>query len=197
MQSDGTFAEFEKGMYLGGHTRMEATVHLANLAPSTEFIIVGGFNRPGEGSPKTSDKVDSMAAFLRAHIHKPHLELVYSLPCTRHNFIALYHYLQISGQRPDELGILSSGWHLTRAIEFATEASRLFRHIEPISLTPLPAEQILDISVEKLVGSRMAEYKARLAAEQRGLNQIMDDTYEDSCIKNSPAIIQHVNLALI
>jgi hypothetical protein len=197
MQADGTFAEFEKGMYLGGHTRMEAAVHVAKLIPSTEFIIVGGYNRPGEGDPKTSNKVNSMAAFMRAHIREPHLELVYSLPCTHHNFIALYHYLQITGQRPEEIGLLTSTWQIVRAMEFASQAAQLFQHIDPIRFTIFPAEQILNTTVEAVVGDRMPEYDKRMASERRGLGQIIDETYEDSCIKYSPAIIQHVNLALI
>ncbi len=195
--SDGRFEEFKHGMYLGGQTRMEAAVHLAKLHPETEFIIVGGYNRPGEGQPKISDKVDSMAAFMRSHIDNSHLELVPSLPCTRHNFIALFHYLQSSNQSPEQIGVLSSSWHLERAILFAKQASRFFRLKQPMEFLPLHAETILGRPQSEIVEGRWTEYTARLEAEMRGLRQLADGSYEVSCLKNSPSIIEHVNLAML
>lgn len=197
MQADGTFAEFEKGMYLGGHTRMEAAVRLAKIKPETEFIIVGGYNRPGEGQPKVSDKVDSMATFLRTHVNNPRLELVRSLPCTHHNFIALHHYLQTTNQHPRQIGLLTSGWQIVRAMIFAQQSLQLFRFPRTVEFIPLPGEAVLGQSIDTVIGNRKPEFQTRLATELRGLGQIFDGSYEDSCLKHSPGIIEHVTLALL
>lgn len=197
MRPDGTFAEFDKGMYLGGQVRMDAAVHIAKKAPATEFIIVGGYNRPSEGDVNMSNKVQSMAQFLRSHCDNPHLELIYSLPCTRHNFIALFHYWRSTGQQPTEAGVLSATWQLTRAQIFATEISQMFRYKQPTNFVPLMAEEILGLPATNIAGSHQEEYLARLAVEKRGLGQLYNNTYQDSCLRGGLHLIEHVNLALI
>jgi hypothetical protein len=197
MLADGTFADFDKGMFLGGQTRMDAAIHIAKTAPETEFIIVGGYNRPGEGNTTTSNKVQSMAQFLRRHCDNPHLELVYSLPCTRHNFIALFHYWRTAGNQPAEAGILTASWHLVRAQIFAAEISQMFQQQQPISFVPLMAEEVLQLPATNIAGNHQGEYLARWAVEKRGLSQLRDDTYQDGCLRSGLDLIENVSLALI
>jgi|GEM_PF-4537474 len=75
---------------------------------------------------------------------------------------------------------------MDRAIHFAQEAAEQIYPEKEINFVPLPAEEILDRSIESIVGERMQEYHARLESEERGMQDIHAGNYTDSCLTKDP-----------
>lgn len=181
VQADGRFADYQGGMYVGGHLRMEAAVKLAQTHPSAEFILVGGYNKTGEGDPHTSDKVNDMARYMKEHVPTVKLTPIYSLPCTRHNFVAVLNYWRAHGTKNKTVGVLTNSYHMERALEFAQQAMILSSPKNPASFVPVGAEEILGLSRDK---SLLADkkYAQRLESEKRGLEALKNGSYIDSCL---------------
>ena len=180
LQQNGEFANFYNGEYLGGQIRMDAAVHIAQENPDTEFILVGGYNAPSEGDIDTSNKVNDMAAFLKRNAPDVHLQLVYSLPCTHHNFVAVFNSPEID-LRDQELGILTNAYHLPRALVFALQAAEATDTVGLFQFVPISAEEVLNRSIESIVGNKADQYESRMQSEVQGLLQLRSGTYTDSC----------------
>jgi hypothetical protein len=192
LQENGQFANFENGLYLGGQVRMEAAAYLAERAVETEFILVGGYNKEGQGDPTTSDKVNDMAAFLMNKAPDANIRSIYSLPCTHHNFVAVFRDCLRRDAQGGDLGILTNEYHMPRALEFARQAAGAFNLQDRLRFVPVPAETVLGTTIESIVGDRLDEYTARVESEQRGLRQLQEGSYEDSCLTKNLDRLQYV-----
>jgi hypothetical protein len=180
-EADGKFAEFKGGMYLGGQTRIEAATQLSRDDPSVELILVGGYNKPSEGAITTSQKVTDMSRFILGQLPDALIHPVLSLPCTRHNFVAVLNDLAAHNLDVDEIGVLTNGYHMARALVFAEQASEATKRYSKTHFVPMVAESILGSDLSGLIANS-EQYRARLVSEERGLRQALSGTYTDSCL---------------
>lgn len=186
---DGQFLNFENDMYLGGQVRMEAAAELANTHQDTEFILVGGYNKHGD--LQISDKVNDMADFIRERSPAVRLRPIRSLPCTHHNFVAIFNTI-LNETTPDEIGVLTNSYHLPRALEFARRAQDDMGLTKSIGLVAISAEDILNRPIEDIVSGYEDEYQARLDAEEKGLRELKDGIYKDGCLTTYKDVLSGV-----
>lgn len=187
-ESDSQFANFHDGMYLGGQVRFEAAAKIATEFPSVEMVLVGGYNRPGQGDSSISDKVDAMMRFIGERAPQAWLSPVYSLPCTYHNFVAVFDSWQRQTEEISRVGILSNSFHLPRAQAWAERVAKAAYPDRSVTFVLMSAEEILEVDIKSIVGNRQDEYAARLSSEARGLRQIREGTYQDSCLHSNFSI---------
>jgi hypothetical protein len=180
---DGRFPEFKDGKYLGGQTRMNATCEIFKKNKKAEFIIVGGYD-PNDND--RSQKMIDMENFLEEQCKKIKVVKCPSLPCTRHNLIAIFNTWKkkskdIKGKR---IGLLTNFYHLPRTLRFWGELvnKEEFKKIPDPIPTPIPiaAESVSQISGEIYI--RFTEYILRIDKERDGLRDIENGIYIDSCL---------------
>jgi hypothetical protein len=198
LQPDGKFPDFKNGMYLGGNVRMRAAAKIAKDSPETEITLVGGYNKLPNPNPDTSDKVNDMASFVRASVPNANLRLVYSLPCSYHDFIAVFNTWKAENIQVQEVGILTNAYHLKRAEAFAHRAAKLMGIDQTIRFVPMAAEEILQEPIDAIVGDRQDEYNARLKGEAKGIIDLHSGQYHDNCLNENlevllPAIKVHAD----
>lgn len=182
---DGRFPDTLNGLYLGGQLRMDAAVALCRQNPRTAFVLTGGFNRPDQGYWNSSEQVHAMAWHIEKTVSKPKLELVYSLPCTHHNFVAVFQSWQ-GRTTPKHIGILTNAYHMPRAMELAERSAK---KILPgsVKFEPLIAETILGTEHDVT-----AAYCARALSEQEGLDDLRHGRYTDRCLTSQYAWLKDV-----
>jgi hypothetical protein len=196
MGPDGNFPDFKNGMYLGGHVRMRAAAKIAKDSPETEITLVGGYNKLPDPNPDTSNKANDMAQFVRSVIPHANLRLVYSLPCTHHDFIASFNAWRAENIEIEEVGILTNAYHMKRAEAFAHRAAALLGLGSSVRFIPVPAEAVLGEPIETIVGDRQVEYNTRLKSEAQGIIDLNSGNYRDNCLNDNfevllPAISRH------
>ncbi len=180
---DGKFVEFEKGQYLGGQTRMDAAVKLYKDNHKAQFILVGGYNKNEE----KSDKVNGMQQFLEEKCGQDVDTLLCpSLPCTRHNLIAIFNTWKKNKVFFDKLknkkiGVLTNFYHLPRALRFWSELVSQEEFAGIPTPFPISAESIIGDSGEAHI--RFIEYLLRINGEVKGLKDIEEAHYGDKCIE--------------
>jgi hypothetical protein len=182
IETNGLFADVQDDTYLGGQVRLEAAAELARSDLSVELTLVGGYNKIGEGDPNTSRKVTDMARFILGHAPEAQVDSVFSLPCTRHNFIAILNKWAQSDMKVEEIGILTNDYHLPRALELAERAAFDTEDYGSVRFTPVSAEDLLGLTGEQHYGQSQGAYLARLASEARGLAELHSGQYVDSCL---------------
>ena len=176
------FPNFKNGMYSGGQVRMDAAALIAKSNPSSEIIVVGGYNELGTGDLDSSEKVDEISEFLRARVPNIRLQLIYSLPCTHHNFVAVFNRWKKENLFPNNVAVLTNSYHLPRAMEFAKRCNDELLKDNMINFHPLSAEDTIGESMEQIIGKRTSEYRSRIDKERDGLKKIISGQYKDYCL---------------
>jgi len=184
---NNTFPEYHNNMYLGGHTRMLAAVRILQHNSNLEMTLVGGFNPDVSEDVPMSNKLDDMASFLYSRTPSARLHSVCSLPCTRHNFKAVFASWKADGIKlvGNEVGILTNAYHLPRAKLFAEREATEFEQYKHLEFMSISAEEILGISLETIAAADPAAYAKRIASELQGVSQIIDGTYADGCLSHA------------
>ena len=72
---------------------MEAVAEIFKSNKNTEFIIVGGYDPNTEND--VSQKVTDMECFLKERCENINIKSIKSLPCTFHNFVAIFNTWEI------------------------------------------------------------------------------------------------------
>lgn len=180
---EGAFPNFLDGMYLGSELRIKAAAKLLDVYPQTKFIVVGGYNEKNIGISGTSKKVDDTAGFLRSSNPKAMIQEVYSLPCTHHNFVAVFNDWKRNKIEPNKVGVLSNEYHLPRALAFANILAQTMFPKSDTKFEPIPAETIdvtFALNLEDEVSR--AAYLKRLEYEKQGLQSLHNNSYQDYCL---------------
>jgi len=171
---NGDFPQYKDGEYLGGQTRMDAAKELYYKNNKvTNFVVVGGYDEDGsECSRKTHD----MKCFLTNHCRGIKIEEIKSLPCTKHNLVAIFNTLgnKLKGKK---IGLLTNFYHLPRALRFWRELIN-----EEFGRIPMP----FPISAESITASLSMyinhnEYLLRLEKERLGLRDLEDNYNQYQC----------------
>lgn len=178
------------GLYVGGRARLEAAVELSSRYAPGLIVVVGGIH-PKHGARMTA----AMRQFIVKRNRRANVLPVDSLPCTRHNVIALFNQLgqQLADKR---LAVLTNEYHLPRFLAFWSKlrAEYRLRIDDPL---PIAAEVICDPGDAQ---AHAAAIKARHAAEQRGLADLRAGKYADRCLRQLPSfqheLAQHAHLYL-
>lgn len=175
------FPNLEGGSYVGGQIRMQATLKACRIWPDAEFVMLGGMAVSKVHPSSLFKKAEVMARFVKQHCAWIRPIVVNSLPCTRHNMIALFNKFGnelISGRR---VAVLSNLYHRERIMRFWVKGREEFGY-----------SQIADpdfISAEELVSSNgiMPKYadalKKREESEKQGLLDIENGVYRDHCLE--------------
>jgi len=183
----GKFPEFKNGKYLGGQTRMNAAVVLSQENKKTIFILVGGHNEDdgitdSDYYKKSQKTADMRQYFLEKGIENKRLKIVNSLPCTKHNLVAVFkkYSKRLDKKKKLKIGLLTNFYHLPRALNF-------WRNLvcdEFQSIVKNPTA----IIAESIIGGdrpyyKEYEYFLRLESELKGLIDLNTDRYKDKCLK--------------
>lgn len=178
--NQGKFSEFQDGLYLGGETRMNAVLEIHKRSPNAEFIVVGGYDEGKE----TSKKVQDMEDFLKENLVE-NVRGIKSLPCTFHNFIAVFNTLNAEEIKSKKIGLLTNYYHLPRAFRFLVKAKEdLGLKIIP-SFYPISAESVVKDFPEQNMYNRENEFLLRVESERKGLRDLEDEIYSDSCLNET------------
>ena len=158
------------GLYVGGHLRMSATAEFSLHCQPAKVVVVGGLN-PKHGCRMTQ----TMAQFILGKNSSANVQRVNSLPCTRHNVIAIFNQLreELSGKR---IGVLSNSYHLPRFLAFWTNLRTTYGGNIPEPLAIAAESCLTHDPVDQ------SAYEARIAAEQRGLADLRAGKYLDRCL---------------
>lgn len=164
------------GLYVGGELRLSATVDFSRRFGPRKIVVVGGLD-PERGSRITH----AMRRFIIENDSTANVQRIDSLPCTRHNVIALFNRLgrQLEGKR---VGLLTNEYHLPRFLAFWSSLRDEYQLnlSEPLAIA---AESIVN-SVDK--ESRGENVSARRKAEERGLADLRAGRYVDRCLSQLP-----------
>lgn len=180
---DGTFPNYLNDMYLGGEIRVNAAAKLLSKYPEANFIVVGGFNEKNIGIAGTSKKADDTVDFLKGSNNKASIQVVYSLPCTHHNFVAVFNYWKNNKISPRNVGILTNEYHIPRAIKFAELSAQSIMPDKKISFIPIAAESIdSTFALDTDNATLQTAYTRRLEHEKKGLNSLDAGEYADYCL---------------
>ncbi|MDP3093141.1 MAG: YdcF family protein [bacterium] len=177
----GEFPQFLNGKYLGGQIRMDAACRIFEKNNGTKFVLTGGYNEKNGGR---SDKVRDMRKFLEEKC--PGIQIIEcpSLPCTRHNLIAIFNTWtkEDTDVIDKKIGLLTNFYHLPRALRFWGELvnSEGFKNI-PVPI-PISAESVIDLSGDTYI--RFIEYLLTLDGEIRGLGDNEKGAYNDKCVSD-------------
>lgn len=196
---NGKFPEFKNGKYLGGQTRMDAAVEISKESNKTKFILVGGYNEDDGVISSTyymaSQKTTDMQDFMKEKGARNEIKIVNSLPCTRHNLIAIFNERMEELSNTDfNIGLLTNFYHLPRALNLWTKLAKEEKEFEKKIIenpTPIVAESIVE---ENKRYSKHHEYILRLENELKGLidldtykykkeNQKYERQYMDKCLR--------------
>jgi hypothetical protein len=158
------------GLYVGGHLRMSAAAEFSLHYQPAKLVVVGGLH-PKHGPRMTQ----AMAQLLLEKNSDANVQRINSLPCTRHNVVAIFSQLrgELTGKR---IGVLSNSYHLPRFLAFWTNLRSTYggNFADPLAIA---AESCL-------IRGRVDQsaYEARIAAEQRGLADLRAGKYVDRCL---------------
>jgi len=160
------------GMFTGGHVRLCAAAEFSTRWRPRSIVVVGGLHAQ-HGTRMT----DTMEKFIKQRNSDAHLQKVNSLPCTRHNVVALFNHLgrQLEGKR---VAVLTNEYHLRRFLEFwaRLENEYDFRVAEPLGI----AAEWIAPSVETDFTS--AALERRRISEARGIADLRAGKYVDRCL---------------
>lgn len=178
---DRKFPEYdENGKYLGGQTRMDAAVEIYKRSPHAKFIVVGGLDKMPkdlEESVKTQD----MKEYLEEKCGAVDVERINSLPCTKHNFIAIFirwaeRNVNLNNKK---VGVLTNYFHLPRSFKFLSHALVEYKIDGNPIFIPIAAESIV---CQPEIYIKSQEYLLTLKSEVEGMQAIENDKYKDGCL---------------
>lgn len=183
LEDKGKFTNFKHGLYLGGGIRMEAAYKLYQNNKKTILILVADFNKDDGFSIdgyKLSNRTDSMKAYLlNCGIPEKNLRIVNSLPCTRHNLIALFNNFSDSFKNK-KIGLLTNSYHLPRSLSFWTELKKYKKYYNIPNLPDAISAE--DIIYNNIRYKKRGMYIARLELEARGAIDVISGNYKDGCV---------------
>lgn len=182
-EDKGKFTNFKHGLYLGGGIRMEAAYKLYQKNKKVILILVADYNKDnvsGDDTYKLSYRTDSMRAYLlNCGVPNKNLRIVNSLPCTRHNLVAVFNNFS-DAFKNKKIGLLTNSYHLPRSLSFWIELKKYQKYYNVPSLPdPIFAEDIIDNNIRY---KKSGLYIARLELEARGVIDVILDNYKDGCI---------------
>ena len=170
------------GMFTGGHLRLCAAAEFSTRWRPRSIAVVGGLHAE-HGTRMT----DTMEEFIKRRNSDARVQKVNSLPCTRHNVVALLNQLgrQLEGKR---VAILTNEYHLRRFLEFWSRLQNEyeFRVPEPLGI----AAEWIAPSVETDFTS--AALERRRKSEGRGIADLRAGKYVDRCLAELSSFRDHI-----
>jgi hypothetical protein len=170
------------GMFTGGHLRLCAAAEFLTRWRPRSIAVVGGLHAQ-HGTRMT----DTMEQFIKQRNRDAHVQKVNSLPCTRHNVIALFNQLgrQLEGKR---VAVLTNEYHLRRFMEFwsRVQLEYGFRVVEPLGVA---AEWICPSAETDFT---WAALELRRNAEARGVADLRAGNYVDRCLDQLSSFRDHL-----
>jgi len=170
------------GMFTGGHLRLCAVAEFSKRWQPRCIAVVGGLHAQ-HGTRMT----DTMEQFIKQRNSDAHVQKINSLPCTRHNVMALLNQLgrQLEGKR---VAVLTNDYHLRRFLEFWSQLQLEydFRVAEPLGV----AAEWIQPSVE--TDFTWAAREQRRKAEARGVADLRAGKYVDRCLGELSSFRDHL-----
>jgi hypothetical protein len=170
------------GMFTGGHLRLCAAAEFSTRWRPRCIAVVGGLHAQHE-----TRMTDTMEEFIKQRNRDAHVQKVNSLPCTRHNVIALFNHLggHLEGKR---VAVLTNEYHLPRFMEFwsRVQLEYDFRVAEPLGVA---AEWICPSAETDFT---WAALDLRRKAEARGVADLRAGKYVDRCLTQLASFRDHL-----
>ena len=163
--------EPHSGLYVGGKVRLTAAAEFSIRYAPRLIIVVGGMARDDRFR-----MVTAMKEFILERNPRANVKPVNSLPCTRHNIVALFN--QLGAELQDKkIAVLSNEYHLPRLLAFWSDlnASYGLKVGQPVSVA---AESISDAGHRD---TYPVAYEKRVRAEGEGLAHLRAGEYFDKC----------------
>jgi hypothetical protein len=188
-QSSGHFENYPGATYVGAEIRMDAAGETALRHPDADLYVVGGIDPKGPRdfmSPLTSRKTQHMRQYIASFEERQRrIVEVPSLPCTYHNFVALFNHLSGEGVLSEpsvKLRVLTNAYHIARAQAHLPAA---LKQVEPTATVPdiafIDAESVLGLPHDAGRMPYPELYDRRIEWEAKGVSDIQSGGYTDSC----------------
>jgi hypothetical protein len=164
--------EPQSGLYVGGKVRLTAATEFTIRYAPRLIVLVGGMDQHDRFR-----MTSAMKDFVLERNPRTNVKTVNSLPCTRHNIVALFN--QIGGElKNKKVAALSNEYHLPRFLAFWSKLDGVYglKLGQPI---PVAAETIHDAGHRD---SYAAAYGKRLRAEAEGIAHLRAGEYFDKCM---------------
>ena len=177
----GVFSNYKNGLYLGGEIRMKSAVKAYKKNKELKFILVADYNGVNGGKYNKSQRTDDMINYLiKLGVPSNLIEVVNSLPCTRHNLVAVFNNFKDIFKNK-KVGILTNLYHMPRTLLFWIELKKNKKYK---NIPDLPIEIIAeDIILSKVGQKENKKYIKRLELEMKGIIDLSLGKYRDACIK--------------
>jgi len=174
----------QSGLYVGGKVRLTAAAEFSLRYKPRLIVLVGGMGR--------NDRfrmTGAMKDFVLEQNPRANVKTVNSLPCTRHNIVALFN--QLGGElRNKKVAVLTNEYHLPRFLAFWSKLDAVYdlKLGQPI---PVAAETIHDAGHRD---RHAAAYDKRLRAEAEGIAHFQAGEYFDKCVARLGDFADEVSL---
>jgi len=190
-EDDGKFFDFKKGLYLGGKARMMASYKAYTINNNLKLILVADYNGVNGGVYKESQRTNDMKNYLlKLGVPSNSMQIVNSLPCTRHNIVAIFNSFKNLFKNKN-VGLLTNLYHMPRALLFWSELKEI-KEYKNIPNTPvvIVSENLIETDLKNKKDIR---YIRRLELEMQGIIDLSVKQYKDGCIniKNKKLIIRN------
>jgi hypothetical protein len=177
-EDKGKFSDFKHGLYLGGEIRMAAAYELYKQNKKVILTIVADYYPDNENLSHWSRADEMKSYLLHRGVPEKNIKIINSLPCTRHNLVAVFNsWSEIFKNK--KVALLTNSYHLPRSLVFWLELKKIKKYQN------IPSFPIL-ISAENVVNNKVryknpAMYIARLESELKGIMDCVSENYNDAC----------------
>jgi hypothetical protein len=162
--------ENSTGLYVGGQVRLAAAAEFSIRFKPRAVVVVGGIT-----AKERFRQTAAARQFILERNADANVIAINSLPCTRHNVIAIFNQLgsKLQGERT---GVLTNSYHLPRFLAFWSDLQKSFG----LNLGPPMAIPAGSISANPLMHG--VPYQKRMDAEAAGLADLRAGKYVDRCL---------------
>jgi hypothetical protein len=158
------------GLYVGGQVRLAAAAEFSIRYKPRAIVVVGGMT----AKERFRQTAAARQFILERNAHA-NVIAINSLPCTRHNVIAVFNQRgrELEGERT---GVLTNAYHLPRFLAFWSNLQQSFG----LNLAAPMAIPAGSISANPLMHS--VPYEKRMDAEAAGMADLRAGKYVDRCL---------------
>lgn len=189
VDQEGNFVNFEQNLggqpvYIGGEFRAAAVSAMYKLNPKSNFVMLAGLELGPD--KEVIEKTMQMEQYFRTKHPDMKISRINSLPCTRHNLIALGNAeKQGVSLQNGKVAIVSNAYHESRIRAWKEDLAKKGTHLPEFDFVSPET-----VGIPEAASKLDSGFERRLWLESAGLEAINHDAYQDRCQKGLVEILK-------